>query len=161
MTLLGHNDAHCIVLYVKYTPSCRPGLRSALASRPEIRERHPRPSRLSLVFSCPAAVFLSSLYNALRDKRNERQPWSFLDALSRSIHGTEKVGDVSGRRLAIPHHDDRFAIPLNPSSLKWLDISISEWSRSAKTVKLSLWIDLIDVVGMLRDLWLTVFDLDV
>lgn len=47
------------------------------------------------------------------------------------IHGTEEVGNVSGRKLVILHRDDRSAtvIPLSPSSLKRVGASANGVSR--------------------------------
>lgn len=120
MTLLGHNDAHCIVLHVKHTPSCRPGLRSALALRPEIRERvslavPPLPSFSPA--SRPSSFLRFIMHRAIKETNVNHGLFS--DASTRSIRETEKVGDVSERKLAVPRRDDRFAsaIPLSSSDL--------------------------------------------
>jgi len=123
MTLLGHNDAHCIVPHVKHTPDgdTDPSWESALARRPEIRERRPR--TLSCVVHLPfwpsprsalRVVFLSSPHDAPRaiKETNVNHGWlSLLNAstrLHRSVHlrlpsspRTGKVGrDVSEREVA-------------------------------------------------------------
>lgn len=136
--LLAHNDAHCIVLHVKQYPGWKPGLRSALAQRPETRGTpfspslpfpfftlHPRPLPslslsslpLRLRLFCLAAVFLSSLHNAPRaiKETNVNRGWlSFLNASTR-LHNPlsppskmVKVGDVSGRKPVVPQRDGRF-----------------------------------------------------
>lgn len=105
MTLYGHNDALCIVPHVKhkrvllwkFQASDLPGVETRNSSRSS--------SFLVLallLFRWLAIVrLLSSLHNALRDKRNECQRQSIIlfkrvDAFTRFTSETRKVADVSG-----------------------------------------------------------------
>lgn len=85
MTLLGHNDAHCIVLHVKRTLASRPGLKSALARRPETGECFPFspfPPFVALSISSRSSFFLRFIKHcAIKETNVNRSFFKCVDTI--------------------------------------------------------------------------------
>lgn len=137
MTLLGHNDTHCIVPHVKHTPAGR--LRAEIGlgtiSARNSRERRPRfrslhfPQSLSRlcaralsssVLLLPRGTFPSYhsssfphfiIHHAIKEMNVNRGRLFFLNASSHPYDsnslGTRKVRNVSERKAAVSCCDDR------------------------------------------------------